>query len=79
LQIGMAIRVESYQLRRVRSPVVYRSKTKKDHDLQFDMTCGFYDYDTRFHAHVFGGTALISSAHGCCLSPAYKSSLSSPH
>ncbi|KAH8914800.1 hypothetical protein BT69DRAFT_1289694 [Atractiella rhizophila] len=85
---GMAIGVESYQLRRVRWPVVYRSKTKKDHDLRFDTSTApkayriasvwilRLRYDTRFHVHVFGGTALIP--HGCCPQPAYKSSLSSP-
>ncbi|KAH8919151.1 hypothetical protein BT69DRAFT_1285089, partial [Atractiella rhizophila] len=67
----MAIGVESYQLRRVRWPVMYRSKTKMDHDLRFDTSTApkayriasvwilRLRYDTRFHAHVFGGTARI--------------------
>ncbi|KAH8923587.1 hypothetical protein BT69DRAFT_1281337 [Atractiella rhizophila] len=61
----MAIGVESYQLRRVRWPVVYRSKTKMDHDLRFDTSTAPKAY-------------RIASPHGCCPPPAYKSSLSSP-
>ncbi|KAH8923393.1 hypothetical protein BT69DRAFT_1281493, partial [Atractiella rhizophila] len=63
-RLGTAIGVESYQLRRVRLP---------DHDLRFDTSAApkAYQiasvwilplrYDTRFHAHVFGGPAPIAS------------------
>ncbi|KAH8923245.1 hypothetical protein BT69DRAFT_171356 [Atractiella rhizophila] len=75
-ELGMAIGVESYQLRRVRWPVVYRSKTKKDHDLRFDTSTApkayriasvwilRLRYGTRFHVHVFGGAAPISAQWG---------------